>query len=207
MTRLSPWLSLRALVLLHAGSAVTAGAALLWLPQAALLAAAIQGIATGSGLNAAGPPALGIVTLGLFRIACEAWGSRRVFAQARSRLSELRSEAAGALAARSPFDRDRPASGLAASIMAEQAEALMPWLVRYQPARLRALVVPLAILVLVASQSWLAAMILLVAAPLIPLFMAIIGWRAQAASQAHMVELGGMNAFLLDRLRGLTTLR
>ncbi|RYY85788.1 MAG: ATP-binding cassette domain-containing protein, partial [Comamonadaceae bacterium] len=38
-------------------------------------------------------------------------------------------------------------------------------------------------------------------------FMAIIGWRAQAASEAQMLEQGGMNAFLLDRLRGLATLR
>jgi ATP-binding cassette subfamily C protein CydD len=37
--------------------------------------------------------------------------------------------------------------------------------------------------------------------------MAIVGWRAKAASEAQMVELGGMNAFLLDRLRGLSTLR
>ena len=37
--------------------------------------------------------------------------------------------------------------------------------------------------------------------------MAIVGWRAQAASQEQMVQLGQMNGFLLDRLRGLTTLR
>src|SRR5206468_10212384 len=59
----------------------------------------------------------------------------------------------------------------------------------------------------VASLSWAAAAILLIAAPLIPIFMAIVGWRARAASEAQMVEMGGMNAFLLDRLRGLATLR
>jgi ATP-binding cassette subfamily C protein CydD len=37
--------------------------------------------------------------------------------------------------------------------------------------------------------------------------MAIVGWRAKAASEAQMLQLGGMNAFLLDRLRGLATLR
>ena len=52
-----------------------------------------------------------------------------------------------------------------------------------------------------------AALILLFAAPLIPLFMAIVGWRAKAASEEQLVQLGGMNAFLLDRLRGLSTLR
>jgi ATP-binding cassette subfamily C protein CydD len=37
--------------------------------------------------------------------------------------------------------------------------------------------------------------------------MALIGWRAKAASEKQLVALGGMNGFLLDRLRGLTTIR
>jgi ATP-binding cassette subfamily C protein CydD len=65
----------------------------------------------------------------------------------------------------------------------------------------------LVILAAVALQSWVAALILMVAAPLIPLFMAIVGWRAKAASEEQMLQLGHMNAFLLDRLRGLSTLR
>ncbi|RZI93037.1 MAG: thiol reductant ABC exporter subunit CydD, partial [Variovorax sp.] len=189
------------------GAWVQAGAALFWLPQAALLAWAVQGIASGRGFAAVLPPAIGIVLFGALRAAAEAWGSRRVFAKARAQLSVLRAEATAALAAGSPLDRSRPASGQAASALAEQAEALVPYLVRYEPARLRATVVPLAILAVVATQSWVAALVLLVAAPLTPIFMAIIGWRAQAASEAQMLEQGGMNAFLLDRLRGLATLR
>ena len=182
-------------------------AALLWLPQAALLAWAIDGLAAGRGLAAVPWAAAGIVLLGLLRAVCEAWGARRVFAGARAALSELRARVAVALAARSPLDRTRPDSGLAASVIAEQAEAVVPYLVRYGPARWRAMVVPLAILPVVAGFSWVAALVLLVAAPLIPLFMAIVGWRARAASEAQLVEAGGMNAFLLDRLRGLATLR
>ena len=182
-------------------------AALLWLPQAALLAWAVDGLASGQGVRAVLWPALGIVLLGVLRALCEAWGMRRVFAAARSGLSALRTQAAAALAAHSPLDRARPASGLAASTLAEQAEAVVPYLVRYAPARWRATVVPVLILPLVAAYSWVAAAILLVAAPLIPLFMAIIGWRARAVSEAHMVETGGMQAFLLDRLRGLASLR
>jgi ATP-binding cassette subfamily C protein CydD len=188
-------------------SLVQGAAALLWLPQAALLAWAVDGLARGEGLRAVVWPALGIVLLGLLRATCEAWGMRRVFAAARSALSGMRAQAAAVLAAHSPLDSARPASGLAASTIAEQAEAVVPYLVRYAPARWRAMVVPLLILPLVAAYSWVAAAILLVAAPLIPLFMAIVGWRARAASEAHMVEAGGMHAFLLDRLRGLASLR
>ncbi|MEJ8810274.1 thiol reductant ABC exporter subunit CydD [Variovorax ureilyticus] len=189
------------------GNLVQGVAALFWLPQAALLAWAVQRLGDGEGFPAVVVPAAGILLLGLLRAACEAWGARRVYAAARRGLSAVRTDVAAALAARSPIDRARPASGLAASVIAEQAEAMVPYLVRYGPARWRAMVVPVVIVIAVASQSWIAALILLIAAPLIPVFMAIVGWRAQAASEAQMVEVGGMNAFLLDRLRGLATLR
>lgn len=189
------------------GGVVQGAAALLWLPQAALLAMAVQGLASGQGLRAVWLPAGAILLLGLLRAACEAWGARRTFGRARARLTALRARTAEALAGGSPLDRGRAPSGQAASVLAEQAEALVPYLVRYQPARWRATVVPVFILCAVACFSWVAALVLLVAAPLIPIFMAIVGWRAKAASEAQMVEMGSMNAFLLDRLRGLATLR
>jgi ATP-binding cassette subfamily C protein CydD len=126
---------------------------------------------------------------------------------ARAQLSSLRARVAQSLAQTSPLDKSRPASGQAASAMAEQAEAIVPWLARYQSAMWRVRLLPLVILAAVALQSWVAALILMVAAPLIPLFMAIVGWRAKAASEEQMLQLGHMNAFLLDRLRGLSTLR
>ena len=70
-------------------------------------------------------------------------------------------------------------------MIAEQAEAVVPWLARYRPARWRVALVPPVILLAVAWLSWVAALVLLAAAPLIPMFMAIIGWRARAASQAQ----------------------
>jgi ATP-binding cassette subfamily C protein CydD len=198
---------LRAFASPDIGGVVQGAAALFWLPQAALLAMAVQGLASGRGFSAVVWPAGLILLLGVLRAACEAWGSRRTFGRARAQLTALRAQTTAALAAGSPLDRSRAPSGLAASVLAEQAEALVPYLVRYQPARWRATAVPLVILVAVAAFSWVAALVLLVAAPLIPIFMAIVGWRAKAASEAQMVELGGMNAFLLDRLRGLATLR
>jgi len=126
---------------------------------------------------------------------------------ARSVLGGLRAQVLRALAQASPLDKARAASGLAASALAEQAEAVVPWLARYQSALWRVRIAPLVIAAAVASQSWLAALVLVVAAPLIPLFMAIVGWRARAASKEQLVQMGGMNAFLLDRLRGLGSLR
>lgn len=186
---------------------VMSAAALLWIPQAALLAFAVQGLANGAGLADMLAPAGGFLALGVLRASCEAWGARRLFAASRRHLALLRSRAAQALAARSPLDRERLASGRAASALAEQAEAVLPWLVRYQPARMRTMLVPPVIALAVLYYSWVAALILVVAAPLIPIFMAVIGWRAKAASEAQLQVIGGMSGFLLDRLRGLSTLR
>ena len=194
-------------VLPRVASLVQGGAALLWLPQAALLAWALQAMANGAGWRAAVLPALGVLLLGVLRAAGEAWGARTLYAAARMHLSALRAQVALSLAQRSPLDRQRANSGQAASVIAEQAEAIVPYLVRYQPTRWKTLIVPLLILAVIAPLSWLAAVILLVAAPLIPVFMALVGMGAQAASRAQMVEMGSMNAFLLDRLRGLATLR
>ena len=200
-------LSLPHFVLPRFASLVQGGAALLWLPQAALLAWTLQAMSNGAGWRAALLPALGVLLLGVLRAGSEAWGARTVYAAARTHLSVLRAQVALSLAQRSPLDRQRAQSGQAASVIAEQAEAIVPYLVRFQPTRWKVLLLPLAILATIAPLSWLAAVILLVAAPLIPVFMALVGMGAQAASRAQMVEMGSMNAFLLDRLRGLATLR
>lgn len=189
------------------GSGWLVVASLLWLPQAAVIAWAVQCFADGQALDHLVVQVVAVAALGVARAVCEGRGVRVTYVHARAQVSQLRAQALEALARTSPMDRLRPASGLAASALAEQAEAIVPWLSRYQPAMWRVMVVSPVIAVAVATQSWLAALILLCAAPLIPLFMAIVGWRAQALSEAHMVELGQMNAFLLDRLRGLTTLR
>jgi ATP-binding cassette subfamily C protein CydD len=179
----------------------------LWVAQAALLALAVQRLADGGGVAAVLWPAVAVAALGVVRASAEAWGARWVYERARGCVSALRAEVAEALASRSPLDRDRPASGLAASALGEQAEAVVPWLARYQPARWRAMVVPPVMALAVAAHSWLAALILVLSLPLIPLAMALVGWRAKAASEAQLVALGDMNALLLDRLRGLSTLR
>ena len=189
------------------GALLQLAAALLWLPQAGLLAWALQQMADGQPRQRLLAAAAGVLALGVLRAWSDGAGVLRVNRAARAALSRLRVRALQALAHVSPLDKARPSSGQAASVLAEQAEAVVPWLARYQSAMWRVRVVPLVFAVAVASQSWVAELILIFAAPLIPLFMAIVGWRARAASEEQLAEMGGMNAFMLDRLRGLGTLR
>ncbi len=189
------------------GALLQTVAALLWLPQAAAIAWAVQGLLDGRGMAVVWPAALGVLVAGVLRALTDAWGGRLIYTSARARISALRQQAVTALATRSPLDIDRAPSGLVASVLAEQAEAVLPYLLRYLPVQQRVLLVPLLIAAVVACYSWVAALVLLLAAPLIPLFMALVGWHAKAAADAQWLQMGDMNAFLLDRLRGLTTLR
>ncbi|WP_245263345.1 thiol reductant ABC exporter subunit CydD [Azorhizobium doebereinerae] len=189
------------------GAALQAAGALLFIGQAALIAYGIDAIAAGAGVAALLLPAGIVLALGVLRAGLEAAGGRLCHHAARAALTALRGRVGLALAVRSPLDRERPAAGLAASAIAEQAEAVVPYLSRFRPARMRATFVPLVIFAVVLPLSWAAALVLLVALPLIPLFMALIGMRAQAASEAQLAQMGDMNGFLLDRLRGLSTIR
>ncbi|MCW1411698.1 thiol reductant ABC exporter subunit CydD [Rhizobium sp. 1AS11] len=182
-------------------------AAAVWIPQAGLLAVSVGRVANGGGLHDVLWPALGILVLGFARSCLDAAGGRLAFHAARAELSRRRQIAAAALSMSSPIDRGRPASGKAASVLGEQAELIVPYLARFQPARMKASLVPLIILAFILPVSWIAALVLLFVAPLIPIFMALIGWRAQAASERQLVATGGLNGFLLDRLRGLATIR
>ena len=192
---------------LDAACLIHALSPLLWIPQAALLALGVARLQSGAGLSGVMWPAAGIVVAGLLRAWLDAWSSTRMFESARSHLSLWRERAITALSARSPLDRSRLHAGTAASVLAEQAEAILPWLTRYHGAMWRVRLMPLVILLPVAWYSWAAATVLITAAPLIPLFMVLVGWRARAASEAQWLQMSSMNAFLLDRLRGLPTLR
>jgi ATP-binding cassette subfamily C protein CydD len=178
-----------------------------WIGQAAMLAIGVGAISQGGGINEVAVPAAVVAGIGILRAALDVAGGRMAFRAARRELSSRRAAATAALALRSPIDSGRPASGLAASVLGEQAEAVVPYLARFRPARMKASVVPLVMLVCILPISWLAALILTLCAPLIPIFMALIGWRAKAASEKQLAETGGINAFLLDRLRGLATIR
>jgi thiol reductant ABC exporter CydD subunit len=192
---------------LRKAAAVQALAALLWIPQAACLSIAVGRLANGGTVGSVLWPAASIALLGIAKSCLDAAGGRMAFRAARSQLTIRRAAAVAALARRSPLDATRAASGQAASILGEQAELIVLYLSRFQPGRFKATAVPLVILACVLPFSWVAALVLLIAMPLIPVFMALIGWSAQAASEKQLAATGGLNGFLLDRLRGLSTIR
>jgi ATP-binding cassette, subfamily C, bacterial CydD len=188
------------------GALLQVVASLMWLPQAAAIAYAVQNLGS-LGVQGVLLPASVVLVCGAVRALCDAAGSRMCYAQAQRTVTARRSEAVKALMRRSPLDAGRLSSGAAASLVAEQTQSLTPYLARFAPARLKAMVVPLVILAAVLPFSWVAACILLFALPPIPLFAILIGWTTKAASVRQLGKMGTLNGFLLDRLRGLATIR
>ncbi|CAM3935828.1 heme ABC transporter permease/ATP-binding protein CydD [Rahnella victoriana] len=102
--------------------------------------------------------------------------------------------------------RGKPA-GSWASIILEQIEDMQDYYSRYLPQIALAGIIPLLILVSVFPINWAAGLILLVTAPLIPLFMALVGMGAADANRRNFVALARLSGNFLDSLRGLDTLR
>lgn len=183
-------------------------AALLWIPAAALLAAALDRLIFSAGTADDLTLYLaGFLAIALLRGLLTLYAGRLAENAALTVQGRLRRALAAALARQSPFDTGRVAAGQAAATLTDHVGALGPWLTRYQPARLKVMLVPAAIALAVLPVSWAASLALLVAGPLIPIFMALIGQRARLASERQLDEFGTMNAYLLDRLQGVTTIR
>ncbi|MBM7070835.1 cysteine/glutathione ABC transporter permease/ATP-binding protein CydD [Shewanella sp. 202IG2-18] len=93
------------------------------------------------------------------------------------------------------------------SLLLEQVEQLQDYYSRYLPQRSLIAFIPLIILVVIFPQSWIAGLILLITAPLIPLFMILVGKSATKASQQHNQALQKLTSYFADRLSGLSTLK
>lgn len=109
--------------------------------------------------------------------------------------------------ARRTDDNPFGGAGAIAALAGEKLELLGPFLTRYGLARTRVAVLPLVILLLAFWHSWAVGVIFLVAGPLIPVFMALIGLAAKEASARQMAEIGTLNDFLVERLSALVDIR
>lgn len=89
----------------------------------------------------------------------------------------------------------------------EQVEGLTGFLTKFLPQVTLSGLMPLAILVFIFPQSIVCGILLLICAPLIPLFMVLVGLGAESESQKHFKALARMSLTFLDTLKGLTTLK
>ncbi|WP_198672136.1 ABC transporter ATP-binding protein/permease [Pseudogemmobacter bohemicus] len=177
---------------------------IVWPVQAALIAWTISDLIAGE--VPAWYAALLFILLSGLRAGLDWRAEAAAQVEAARTIADLRLQLLDSAVWRSPAGPGEDAAAQAA-LMGEKAAMLRPWLEKFLPAMGRARIVPVVILALVASQSWTAALALAVTGPLIPVFMMLIGYAAQAASRDHLVEAGALNRLLIDRIAALADLR
>jgi len=119
----------------------------------------------------------------------------------------LRGQVYRRLMARGPLWLRRQRSGELGELLLAHGDAIEGYYAGFQPVRVEVVVVPLLIAAAVAYVDWVVALIFIFTAPLVPFFMMLVGWGAEAAGRAQLGELARMSGHFADRIKGLGLLR
>jgi ATP-binding cassette subfamily C protein CydD len=120
---------------------------------------------------------------------------------------EIRTELLAHIVTLGPGYTSRQSTGALASTALEHVEGLHDFYAFYLPQLALAVMIPSAIAAFIFPYSWAAGGLLLATAPLIPLFMILVGMGAESISQRHFQSLSRMSTYFLDVLQGITTLK
>lgn len=193
---------------LRAAAALGVIGGVLVVPQAALIALCLQRAFVEAAPPAALLPLLGALLATLLLRAGMAWAGRRLADRAVERIRVyVRARIARGLVARGPVWVRSQQSGALAERMGAHVDALEGYFGGFVPLRADVVGVPLAILLAVFFVDRTVGLVLLLTMPLVPVFMMLVGWGAQAASQRQLQALTRMGGHFADRLRGLGLIR
>ncbi len=157
-------------------------------------------------LSALLPYARGVlVASGLVALA-RALGAASASALAAQVKADLRARLARRMVAAGP-DRLRQPPARVAMVLTDAVEGVDGFIRGYLPALAEAAAVPLGVLLWVLTAEPLSALVLFSTAPLIPLFMVLIGRWAEGLTERQWRALFALGAYFADALKGMATLR
>jgi ATP-binding cassette subfamily C protein CydD len=187
---------------------LSAAAAVCWIVFALLLSVAISRVFVDGGtLASVDALLLAMLALAVVRGAL-LWSSDVVGQRAAGGIeTDLRERLAAALVALGPTVVRGERIGDLVYTAGEGVDALDPYVTRYVPARVLAVLVPVLVAIVVAVLDPWSVLILLIAGPMLMLLLGLIGRRVRDLAERRERELAWMNAHFLDVLRGLPTLK
>ena len=193
--------------LLVADAVLGLAMALLVLAQAILLArVAARGFAGASLDEVAWPLVLLVAVVGARALA--AWGFEVAGRRAATGvISQLRLDLVATRLRSRPAALDGVQSAEVATASVSGVDALETTFAKYVPQVVLAVVVPVAVLVVVAAIDLIAAGVMLLTLPLVPLFMWLVGRYTQQRARERWQALALLSNHFLDVVRGLPTLR
>lgn len=176
--------------------------------QSALLAWVLnQVVLDGAGLSRVWPALAALLPVFLLRFILAQAAERQAFKAGADLRLDLRQRLLRHIQALGPGWLKDQSSGQLANALVDGVEALEGFYSRWLPNRALTALLPLIILVVVFPSDWVSGLVLLLTAPLIPLFMILIGKGAEEMNERQWRQLARMNARFLDSLQGLTTLK
>jgi ATP-binding cassette subfamily C protein CydD len=188
------------------GLPLLAGALLV--AQALVLAGLLhRAIVDGAAMSTLLPQVALLGSIIVIRIGLGALGEGAAVRFGEAIKQKLRAGLVADLLRRSPTWTAAKSSGALSSTVLEQVEALDGYFTRYLPAMVQAAILPVAFAAIAFSVDWIVGLLFLISAPLIPVFMALAGWGAEAASRSQAAALNRLSGRFADRLRGLVTLK
>ncbi|WCB95183.1 ATP-binding/permease protein CydD [Baekduia alba] len=177
------------------------------LAQASLLAWVIAQVFDGASARECSGALVALALLGVLRGAVS-WGTE---VAGRSAASAVLSELRRALLRRRLTEHPEAVDGTEAAEVVAAAvggvDALGAYFARYLPQLVLACVVPVAVVVYVATIDLESALIMVLTLPLVPVFMVLIGLRTKRHTEERWAALVALSSHFLDVLRGLPTLR
>jgi ATP-binding cassette subfamily C protein CydD len=196
----------RGYVALTAGLGIATAA--LVVVQALLLAQVIAGVAMDGRTFADVRVPLTLLVLVVCGRALLSWAQDRFGHRAAiTVVAQLRGLVVARATALGPKALEGDAGPAVATLATRGLDALDGYLVRYLPQLLLAATVTPAVLVVVWWHDLIAGLTVLITLPLVPLFMAMVGWATQAAADRRLRTLQRLGAQVLDLVSGLPTLR
>ena len=176
--------------------------------QAWLLAHLVDAVVIGGGgLNRVWPWLWVLLAVFVLRAIANAIASAVAFESGARVVLAVRAALHAHIVALGPAWTRRQRTGDIANTVADAAESIGGYYTGYLPQRVLVAFIPLAILAFVVPTDWVSAVILVVSAPLIPIFMVLIGRGTEALNQAQWRKLAHLAAHLFDAIEGLTTLK
>ncbi len=176
--------------------------------QAWLLAGILDAALFGQlPLAARWPQGLGLLLLASLRLLLNLYARRTAFAAGLDLSAQLRRRLLVRAQALGPLGLRAQASGDLITRLVDGVDAVLPYFARVLPQASTAVIVPLLLVAFVFPADWISGLVLLLTAPLIPLFMTLVGSAAERASQARFAQLVRLGAAFMDALGGLTALR
>ncbi len=176
--------------------------------QAVCIAQILAGVMVGGDtLAQVSRPLLVLAVVVVFRAAV-AWAAEELARRsAAGVITGLRRDLVLKAAALGPRWRSGTSGGRLAVLAGDGLDSLHDYLARYLPQLVLATLVPLSMLGYLATADWASAVIVAVTVPLVPVFMALIGWYTARVTGAKLTTLSQLAGHFADVVAGLPTLK